>query len=164
MSAIFDFSCFQTWHIMRSGLIRLPDLENMGIAIGIPLLSCIEAEIYVISYLLPINGSHFWFLTDPNIGHSYEYSSRVARPRKQYLCSPFLNQHVQCMSFSLVVFKPSIPHSCLSVFNLLISSRMITPLKFVNFNLLASFSNWIFIVILFTAFKFQTTSGFPFIR
>jgi len=35
-----------------------PDLENMGIAVGISLLSCIEAEIYVISYLLPVNCSH----------------------------------------------------------------------------------------------------------
>jgi len=36
----------------------LPDLENMGIAFGISLLSCIEAEIYVNSYLLPVIGSH----------------------------------------------------------------------------------------------------------
>jgi len=36
----------------------LPDLKNMGIAVGISLLSCIEAEIYVISYLLPVNDSH----------------------------------------------------------------------------------------------------------
>jgi len=82
MSAIFDFSSFQTWDIIRSTLIGLPDLENMGIAVGIQLLSCIEAEICVISYLLPVNGSHLWYLTDPNIGHSYAYSSRVARPRK----------------------------------------------------------------------------------
>jgi len=33
MSAIFDFSFFQTWDIrrIRSSLIVLPDLENMGI-------------------------------------------------------------------------------------------------------------------------------------
>jgi len=36
----------------------LLNVENMGIAVEISLLSCIEAEIYVISYLLPINGSH----------------------------------------------------------------------------------------------------------
>jgi len=36
----------------------LPDLENIGIAVGILLISCIEAEMYVISYLLPVNGSH----------------------------------------------------------------------------------------------------------
>jgi len=39
----------------------LPDLENIGIAVEISLLSCMEAEIYVISYLLPVNGSHFYF-------------------------------------------------------------------------------------------------------
>jgi len=31
---------------------------NMGIAVGISLLSYIRAEIYVISYLLPVNGRH----------------------------------------------------------------------------------------------------------
>jgi len=84
------------------------------------------------------------------------------RPKesKQYLCSPFFHQHVQCLSFSMVVFEPSIPHSCSSGFNLLISSRISSPLKFVNFNLLASFSNGMFVVILFIAFKFQTASGF----
>jgi len=34
------------------------DHENIGIAVGMPLLSCIEADIDVISYLLPANGSH----------------------------------------------------------------------------------------------------------
>jgi len=33
-------------------------------------------------YFISISGSHLWFITDPNIGHSYEYSSSVARPRK----------------------------------------------------------------------------------
>jgi len=35
----------------------LPDVENIGIAIGISLLSCIKAEMYVISYLLPVMAS-----------------------------------------------------------------------------------------------------------
>jgi len=52
MAAICDFSLFRTSEILRSSLIGLPDLENMGIAVGISLLSCIEAETYVISYLL----------------------------------------------------------------------------------------------------------------
>jgi len=39
-------------------LVVSPDLENTGIAVGISLLSCTAAEIYVISYLLPVNGSH----------------------------------------------------------------------------------------------------------
>jgi len=40
MSAIFDFSFFQTWGIIRSSLIGLPDLENMS-----PLLFNICLEI-----------------------------------------------------------------------------------------------------------------------
>jgi len=33
----------------------------MGIAVGISLLSCIRSEIYVTSYLLPVNSRHFEF-------------------------------------------------------------------------------------------------------
>jgi len=82
MAAIFDLSLIRTSDSLRSSLVVSPDLENMGIAVGISLLSCIEAEICVISYLLLVNGSHLWFLMDPNIGHSYEYYSRAAQPRK----------------------------------------------------------------------------------
>jgi len=82
MTAIFDFSLIRTSDSLRSSLVVSPHLENMGTAVGIPLLSCIKAKICVISYLLPVNGSHHWFVTDPNIDHSYNYSSRVARPRK----------------------------------------------------------------------------------
>jgi len=56
MSAIFDFSFFKTWGIIRSSLFWLPDLENMGIAVRISLILCIEAEIYIISYLRPVIG------------------------------------------------------------------------------------------------------------
>jgi len=66
-----------------STLVVLPDLENMGIAVGISFLSCIEAEICDISYLLPVNGCHLRIIRDPSIGHSYDYSSRVARPQKR---------------------------------------------------------------------------------
>jgi len=53
MSAIFDFSFFQAWGIIRSSLIGLPDLENMGIAVGISLLSGIETELRLISFSQP---------------------------------------------------------------------------------------------------------------
>jgi len=36
----------------------LPDLGNMGVNVLISLLLCIRAEIYVMSYLLPVNGRH----------------------------------------------------------------------------------------------------------
>jgi len=48
MSAIFDFSFFQTWGIIRSSLIGLLGLENMGIAVVISLLSFIETELRLI--------------------------------------------------------------------------------------------------------------------
>jgi len=69
MAAIFDFSLISTFDSLRSSLVVSPDLENMGIAVEISLLSCIEAEIHVISYLLPVNGSHLKFLFFPNMGH-----------------------------------------------------------------------------------------------
>jgi len=36
----------------------MPDPGNMGTAAGIVLLSCMRAEIYVIFYLLLVNGRH----------------------------------------------------------------------------------------------------------
>ena len=44
--------------IIPASLCVLPDPENMGIAVEISLLSCIEAEIHVILFLLPVNGRH----------------------------------------------------------------------------------------------------------
>jgi len=76
------FLHFPKWGIIRSSLIVLPDLENMGIAVGILLLLCIEAKINDISYLLPVIGSHFLFILYPYIEHSSEYFSRVARPQR----------------------------------------------------------------------------------
>jgi len=58
MAAIFDFSLIRTSDSLWGSLVVSPDLENMGIAVEISLLSSIEAEIYVISYLLPVTGSH----------------------------------------------------------------------------------------------------------
>jgi len=58
MAAIFDFSLLRTSDSLRGSLVVSTDLENIGTAVGMPLLSCIEAEICVISYLLPVNGSH----------------------------------------------------------------------------------------------------------
>ena len=54
--AIFDSSQIHTSGSLRSSLIGQLNPENMGIAVGIPLLLCIEADIYVISFLLPVNG------------------------------------------------------------------------------------------------------------
>jgi len=50
--AIFDFSLFRTSSILQSSLMVLPNVENMGIAVGISLLLCIEAET---TFCLPYN-------------------------------------------------------------------------------------------------------------
>jgi len=44
------------------------------------------AKICISSYLLPVIGSHLWFIPYPYIGHSSEYFSGVARPRKNAYC------------------------------------------------------------------------------
>jgi len=45
MAAIFNFSLIRTSDSLRGSLVVSPDLENMGIAIGYSLLSCIETEL-----------------------------------------------------------------------------------------------------------------------
>ena len=44
-------------YICNSSTVLL-DPENVGVAAGISLLSCIQAEIYGIEYVLPVSGSH----------------------------------------------------------------------------------------------------------
>ena len=67
MAAIFDLWLTPTTHSIQTSPIVFLDLENVGIAVEISLLSCIQAEIYVIicfSYLLPVYGRHFDFRLD----------------------------------------------------------------------------------------------------
>jgi len=58
MAAIFDIRHTQTSDYIRTSLVVLPDPENMSLAVGISLLSCIRAEIYVFSYVHQVNGRH----------------------------------------------------------------------------------------------------------
>jgi len=51
MAAIFDSSLTLRSDSIRISPVVLPDPENMGIAVGIPLLSSIRAEIYIVSVL-----------------------------------------------------------------------------------------------------------------
>ena len=39
----------------------------MDIAVGISLLTCLEAEIYVMLFLLPVNGHHLLFPPYPSL-------------------------------------------------------------------------------------------------
>ena len=53
-----DLRHIQTSCSITINLSVFPGPENMGIAVEISLLSCIEDKIYVISYLHPVNGHH----------------------------------------------------------------------------------------------------------
>jgi len=58
-AAIFDLQHAPVKDSIPSSLSVLPDSENMGVAVGNLVLSCIRAEIYGMSYLLPevpVNG------------------------------------------------------------------------------------------------------------
>jgi hypothetical protein len=48
MAAIFDLLLTPTSNSIQTGPIVIPDHENVGKAVEISLLSCIQAEIYVI--------------------------------------------------------------------------------------------------------------------
>jgi len=51
----------------------LPDPKNIGMAVGISLVSCIHAAIYVISYPHPVTGRHLYYTTSPDIGQSSDW-------------------------------------------------------------------------------------------
>ena len=70
MVAIFDFRHTRMLDSIPVSLFVLPDPKNMGIAVEISLHSCIEAERNVNSLLLPVNGRHLRFPTDPDVGQS----------------------------------------------------------------------------------------------
>jgi len=44
--------------LIRISAVIMPDLENISIAVRISLVSCIQAEIYVIPYSHPVTGRH----------------------------------------------------------------------------------------------------------
>ena len=58
MATIFDLTVIPTSESIDISFAVLLDPENVGVAVGISLLSHIRAEIYVIAYVLPVNGRH----------------------------------------------------------------------------------------------------------
>jgi hypothetical protein len=58
MAAIFDFRHTETSDSIPTSLSVLPDLDNLGKAVGISLLSSMQAEIHANTYLLPVPGRH----------------------------------------------------------------------------------------------------------
>ena len=58
MAAIFDLTVIPTSESTDINFAVLLDPEIVWVAVGISLLSHIRAEIYVIAYVLPVNGGH----------------------------------------------------------------------------------------------------------
>ena len=56
-----------------NNLVVMPDPNSMSIAVGITLtLSCVQAHICVMSFLLPLNGRHLQFSTNLHLGQSQQ--------------------------------------------------------------------------------------------
>ena len=64
--------------------IRVAGPENVGVAFGISLLSCLEAENYVMIYAIPIYGGHHGSTTSGYFRQQWQYGRNVQlvkRPR-----------------------------------------------------------------------------------
>jgi len=82
MAAIFDSPLTLTSDSIHYSPVALPDPENRGIAVGMLLLSRMQAEIYVSSYVLPVHGGHLWSVTYADVGQFPNLLHRVAGPQK----------------------------------------------------------------------------------
>ena len=60
----------------------LLDPENLGVAVGISLLSHVQTEIYAIAYVLSVNGDHLSFISHPDSGEYPHMSCCVAGSKK----------------------------------------------------------------------------------
>ena len=78
MAAIFDFRHTQSSDSISTSLSVLSEPEKMGIAVGISLLLWLKAEIYVISFLLPVLSRHFGYL----VGATLVMTPPSCRPAK----------------------------------------------------------------------------------
>ena len=76
---IIDSSQIHTASSLRSSLVVLPNSKNMGIAVEMSLLSCIQAEMYAIPYLRPVMAANFDSSQIHKSGSFAQRSRRVAR-------------------------------------------------------------------------------------
>ena len=67
---LFDSPLTLTLDSICISPVVLPEPENMDMVVSISFLSCIQAEICVMSFLLPVTGRHLWFLNIPHIEQS----------------------------------------------------------------------------------------------
>ena len=82
MAAIFDLPITPTSESIYNSSTVLLDPEIVEVAAGISLQSCIQADIYDIAYVLPVNGSHLWFTSHPDVGEYSNMCHRVTGPQK----------------------------------------------------------------------------------
>ena len=67
MAAIFDLQFTPMSKSVHTSSVVLADLENAGVAFGISLLPCIEAEILRYFICTSDNGGHLWSTTYPDV-------------------------------------------------------------------------------------------------
>jgi len=98
-AAIFDIPLILTLDNVRTNAVMLLDLKNIGIDVGILLLSRIAA-LHVISYALPVISRHLWLHTHPDKRQCLNQSSRVAWQRN-YRHSRWSCVAVLCKSWEI---------------------------------------------------------------
>ena len=64
---MFNLPVTPTSESIHTGIIVLLDPNNVRVAVGISLLSYIQAEIYDISYVLPVNGGYVLVIRHPDL-------------------------------------------------------------------------------------------------
>ena len=82
MAAIFDSPVSPASKSIHNSPTVLLDSENMRVAAGISLLSHIQAEIYDIAYVLPVNGRHLRFTSHFDVGEYPYMCHRNSGPQK----------------------------------------------------------------------------------
>jgi len=87
-AAIFDFSLTPTHGSVWISPVVLLDIENIGIAVEISLISHLQAQIDVLPYPLPVTGRHLWYITHPDVGEYSHYSPTVFLGLKNSGCTP----------------------------------------------------------------------------
>jgi len=91
------------------------------------LLSCIRAEIYVTSYLLPVNGRHLWFPTFPDIEQHPYLFLRILWHGKHVITVE--NELLTCILSERHVITLFQPPSWISDFRFHLAVLLIAPLK-----------------------------------
>jgi hypothetical protein len=84
MAATFDFLVTPMSESIHTTSVVLLGPENVGVAVGILVLSYMQAEIYVTAYVLPVNGGHVWFTSHYDVREYPTMSNFVAVPHKYW--------------------------------------------------------------------------------